>query len=168
MVGDDVVHLAGDPGAFGGRGECDLLVSFAFQPLGAVVQFGQVGAAGGGVQAEAEGGGNQAGDEDRVIPPAGACEQEQPDQGGELEQAGASQRVPARPHRCHGVQGDEEGRGGDEVPVPEAAGKGDGHDPAEHRDGPDPADQQRRRHQGQHDNCRRARVAAVMEQLGHC
>src|ERR1039457_767034 len=46
MVGDDVVHLAGDPGAFSRRGECALLVPLAFQPLSAVVQFGEVGAAG--------------------------------------------------------------------------------------------------------------------------
>jgi hypothetical protein len=48
------------------------------------VQFGEVGAAGGGVQPETEGSGDHAGQEDRVSPPAAACEQDQPDDGGKL------------------------------------------------------------------------------------
>jgi len=107
-VGDDVVHLAGDPGAFGGRGECDLLVSFAFQPFRAVVQFGEVGAAGGPVQAEAEGGGDHSGKEDRVIPPAASREQEQAGDHGQLEQVGTNQSVPAWPPCGHRVQGDQQ------------------------------------------------------------
>ena len=55
MVRDDVVHLAGDPGALSRDGQRRLLISFAFQPLRAVVQLGEVGAAGGRVQAKAEG-----------------------------------------------------------------------------------------------------------------
>lgn len=35
-MADDVVHLAGDPGAFGGGGEAGLLVAFALQAVGAV------------------------------------------------------------------------------------------------------------------------------------
>ena len=115
MVGDDIVHLAGDPGAFGCRGEGGLLVSLAFQPFRAVVQFGEVGAAGGGVQAEAQGGSDHPGGEDRVIPPAAAREQEQPGDRGQLDQAGAHEGVPARTHRCHGVQGDEQGQTIDRV-----------------------------------------------------
>ncbi|MGH3126086.1 MAG: hypothetical protein ACRDND_34350, partial [Streptosporangiaceae bacterium] len=83
------LHLPGDPGPLGGRGEGTFLVPLAFQPCRAVVQFGEAGTAGGGVQAESEGCGNQAGQEDRVVPPAAAGE---PDHGGdhdELEHGGA-------------------------------------------------------------------------------
>jgi hypothetical protein len=52
VVGDDIVHLAGDPGAFGGRGERGLLVCLAFQPFRTVLELGEVGTAGGDVQAE--------------------------------------------------------------------------------------------------------------------
>src|SRR5262249_43700641 len=48
VMGYDVVHLPGDPGAFGGRGERALLIALAFQPVSAVAQFGEVGAPGGG------------------------------------------------------------------------------------------------------------------------
>ena len=34
-MADDVVHLPGDPGAFGGRGELGLLVAFDLELLGA-------------------------------------------------------------------------------------------------------------------------------------
>ncbi len=118
VVGDDVVHLAGDPGAFGGCGKRGLLVLLALQPFRAVVQFGEVGAAGGDVQAKPEGGGDHAGHEDRVKPPAAACEHEQPGQRGELEHSGARQRVPPRPPRCHGVQGGEQGRAVDRAGIP--------------------------------------------------
>ena len=84
MVGDDVVHLAGDPCSLGRDGERRLLVSLALQPVGTVAQFGEVGAAGAGVQAETEGGGNQAGQEDQVMPPGGAGEQGQRGDHGEL------------------------------------------------------------------------------------
>lgn len=36
VVADDVVHLPGDPGPFGGGGEAGLLVALAFQPVGPV------------------------------------------------------------------------------------------------------------------------------------
>ena len=125
VVGDDVVHLAGDPGALGGRGERALLVALAFQPVRAVVQFGEVGAAGGGVQAEPERGGDHAGEEDRVsttsAPPASRT---QPDDHGELEQAGARQRVPPRPQRGHRVQGDEQGQAVDQCACSTARPRG--------------------------------------------
>ena len=38
VVADDVVHLAGYAGAFGGRGEAGLLVAFDLQAAGAVLQ----------------------------------------------------------------------------------------------------------------------------------
>ena len=115
MVRDDVVHLAGDPGALGGRGQCDLLVSLTFQPLRAVVQFGQIGAPGREVQAEPERGGDQPGQEDRVGPPVAAGQPDRPGDNGQLEHGGARQRLPARPHAGDGIQGDEQGHAVDRV-----------------------------------------------------
>ena len=148
VMGDDVVHLPGDPGPLGGRGEGPLLIPLAFQAFRAVAQFGQVGPAGGRVQAEPEGGRDHAGNEDRVEPPAAAREQQQPDDHPQLEQARAHERVPAWPQRGHGVQGDEQGRAVDGVgPETDAGVQGQHH--GEYRDRPDPADHERRGRQGQ-------------------
>ena len=156
VMGDDVVHLPGDPGPLGGRGQGPLLIPLAFQAFRAVAQFGQVGPAGGRVQAQPEGGGDHAGREDRIEPPAAAREQQQPDDHSQLEQARAHERVPARPQRGHRVQGDEQGRAVDGVgPQADAGVQGQHH--AEHRDRPEPADQQRRGRQGQQADGRQVR-----------
>jgi hypothetical protein len=67
-VRGDVVHLPGDPGAFGGRGERALLIALAFQPVRAGAQFGEPGAPGRGVQAQPKCGGDPAGPDDRFKP----------------------------------------------------------------------------------------------------
>ncbi len=163
VVGDDVVHLAGDPGAFGCRGERGLLVCLAFQPFGTVMQLGEVGAAGGDVQAEPESGGDHPGEEDRVKPPFAVHVQQQGGDRDDLEQAGADQRVPARPHRRHGIHGDEQGQAVDRASCPQSRGDGGEQDPAEHRDGPDPPDHQRRDRDDQHDDFRRGAAGCCRE-----
>ena len=85
--------------ALGRRRERALLVSLALQPFRPVVQFGEVGAAGGEVQAEPERGGDQPGQEDRGIPPAAAREPEQDGDDDTARAGRADQRLPARPHR---------------------------------------------------------------------
>lgn len=57
VVADDVVHLAGDPGALGGGGEPDALVAFDLQAGGAVLQCRQVHPA--DAEGEAEGDGRR-------------------------------------------------------------------------------------------------------------
>ena len=69
-----------------------MLVSLALQTVSAVVQLGEVGAAGGEVQAQAECGGDHARQEDRVKSPFAAGEQGQPGDHGKLEQAAAARR----------------------------------------------------------------------------
>jgi hypothetical protein len=151
VVGDDVVDLAGDPGTLGRRGERGLLVPLTFQPLRTVVQFGEVSAAGSVVQAESESGGEHSGQEDRVKPPEAARIPEQADDPGDLEHGCAGKCVPPRPHRCHGVQGNQQGRAVDRVIRPQpGAGRGS-QDQSEHRQGPDSTDQQRRGCQCQHE-----------------
>ena len=158
VVGDDVVHLAGDPGALGRRGERALLVSLAFQPLGPVVQLGEVGAAGGRSTGRARGR-RRPGRRGRsrryhqVLP----ARQEQRGDRGQLEHG---RRRPARPRaaaaRATVYRAMSRAR---PLAVVVIAHDGDpralsGQHHAEHRDGPDPADQQRRGRQGQHDDRR--------------
>ena len=123
VVGDDVVHLAGDPGALGRDGERGLLVSLSFQPVGAVAQLGEVGAAGGDVQAEAEGGGDQARTgRSRQSTSGRRASRSTAMTTMSSSTAGAGQRVAARLQRRHGVQGDEQRQPGDQVAVPQTAG----------------------------------------------
>jgi hypothetical protein len=134
----------------------------------AVVQLGEVSAAGGGVKPEAQGGGDHAGHEDAVKPPRAARVPEQDSNGEEFEHDSAGQRVPARPQRCHGVQGDQQRQPVGQVPVPQPGGNDGGDEQAEHGDGPDPPHKQRRYRQRQHDNLHHGRAGAVTDKLWHC
>ena len=118
VMRDDVVHLAGDAGAFGGRGEFLLLIALTFQSFGAIVQFLQVRAAGGGVQAQAQSGGDHARAEDRDVPPVAARQAYHGGDDAALQQA--SRRQGAAPGLvCRDrVQRDHQGEADDQVDVP--------------------------------------------------
>jgi hypothetical protein len=138
-VRHDVVHLTDDPGAFGNDGEFVGLVALAFEAFGAVVQFLQVGPPRRGIQAEAERCHDQAGEEDRGVPPVGAADLDGDSDGGGLEGRSGDHGMLAGPPCGHGVEGDERGRAADQLAVERGGQAGAAEDPAEYRLRPHPA-----------------------------
>ncbi len=107
-VGDDVVHLPRDPGAFGRRGELRLLGALLFQALRTVLDGGEVAALGphGGAEEERRGG-QPAEDDEGVVDARGRSEPYGHQDDPELDGRGGGERVPQAAVGGDGVERDE-------------------------------------------------------------
>lgn len=145
VVGDDVVHLAGDPGPLLGDGQQRLLLLVQRQPFGPLLHGGEVGPAGPHVHPEDGGGDHRRGERDeRGQERAVRCPAQAGQHGAALHDGGGEQR--AAPARVRGrrVQGHQQGDVPRQLDVRQPLDEGRGHHGGEHSErGPAPP------HQGQ-------------------
>lgn len=109
-MADDVVHLAGHPGAFGGGGELAALVAFDLQAGRAVAQDGELGAPDPYGQTERDRRGDRAEQEEQRVQDGHRGRQPQGDQaeGGRGDRAGHRQ-PPELSVQHQAVEGDQQG-----------------------------------------------------------
>jgi hypothetical protein len=147
VVGDDVVHLARDPGALGSRRDLALLVALVLEPRGALLERVQVGAADLHAAAERHGRDHHAGQEDdgrERTPAAPACDR---DRDAQLERGGGRERPPPRLARRDRVERHQQRQVGPHRPSRQPLGERHQRDRGEHRRRAATPRQQRQRQQ---------------------